>query len=64
MKKNNEGLNKMIKIIKLAFLVGLLISTYFISEEFINFILTVDAIVLKRVLNIILVVIVMIFDKK
>ena len=64
MKKYNEKFNKAIRIIKLVCLVGILISTYFISEEFIDFILTIDAIVLKRVLNMILVVIVMIFNKK
>jgi hypothetical protein len=42
----------------------MLISTYLVSEVFIDYMLIIDPIILKRVLNIILVVIVMIFYKR
>lgn len=41
---------------------SMIILTYFVSEKFIDYILTVDPVTLKRVVNIILVVIVMIFS--
>lgn len=45
--------------------VTMLILTYFISERFIDYVLTVDPIVLKRVCNMILVVIIMfLYNKK
>ena len=53
-------LKKLNGIIKTILFVAAMILTYLISERFVDFILTVDPIILKRVLNIILVVIVMI----
>jgi uncharacterized membrane protein YdcZ (DUF606 family) len=55
-----EYLKKLNGIIKTILFVAAMILTYLISERFVDFILTVDPIILKRVLNIILVVIVMI----
>lgn len=56
---------KIIKNIKLVLFIAMLILTYFVSTQTVDFLLTVNVETLKRALNIILVVIVVgIYMKK
>ena len=55
---------KIVRYIKIGLFISMLILTYFASNEFINFIMQVDVETLKRVLNIILIVIITVFSLK
>lgn len=62
--KENEKLNllgkRIITIIKLILVAVALVLSYLISDKIIDYILTIDAIMLKRILNVILVIIVLV----
>lgn len=62
--KENEKLNllgkRIITIIKLILIAVALVLSYIISDKIIDYILTIDAIMLKRILNVILVIIVLV----
>lgn len=63
--KRKEIGNKIIRNIKLVLFISMLVSTYIISTKTVDYLLTLDVELLKRSLNIILVVLVVgIYAKK
>lgn len=48
---------KILNFIKIGLFIGMLILTYFVADKFINYIMTIDTDILKRVVNMILIVI-------
>ena len=63
LKNNIIKLRKPIKnLIKLTLLIVMLVLTYQVSNAFVDYISTIDTIILKRILNIILVVIIIIYS--
>ena len=65
-KKQVKKINfkKIGKIVKKILFLTMLVLTYFVSERLVDYLLTVDAEILKRSLNIILAVIVVLLYKK
>lgn len=49
---------KILSLIKLVLFIGMVVLTYFISDKFIDYVLTIDVQIVKRVVNMILILIV------
>lgn len=64
-KENNKHIvAKITKILKIVLFITMLVLSYIVSDKLVDFILTLDILVVKRVLNLILVVVlVFLFNK-
>jgi small neutral amino acid transporter SnatA (MarC family) len=64
-KENNKHIiTKIIKILKIVLFITMLVLSYIVSDKLVDFISTLDILVVKRVLNLILVVVlVFLFNK-
>lgn len=64
-KENNKHIvAKITKILKIVLFITMLVLSYIVSDKLVDFILTLDILVIKRVLNLILVVVlVFLFNK-
>lgn len=64
-KPKSELLPKILKIAKIIILIVMIVASYILSDKIIDFLATVDLIILKRALNIVLITVIMgIYFKK
>lgn len=64
-KQKSKILPKILKVIKIIILLVMIVASYILSDKVVDYLMTIDLIIIKRALNIILITIIMaIYFKK